>query len=89
MNTENKKKLDYKELRLTDDYQYPSEEEQEEKQEEKQGEKQEEEQEKETISDVNKFKEWVNKQEKGINTESFKRYFSIQRPSSTLKYLYK
>ena len=30
MNTENKKKLDYKKLRLTDDYQYPSEEEREE-----------------------------------------------------------
>ena len=30
LNTENKKKLDYKKLRLTDDYQYPSEEEQEE-----------------------------------------------------------
>ena len=29
LDTENKKKLDYKKLRLSDDYQYPSEEEQE------------------------------------------------------------
>ena len=29
LSTENKKKLDYKKLRLSDDYQYPSEEEQE------------------------------------------------------------
>ena len=47
LDTKNRQKLDYKKLRLSDDYQYPSEEEQEKKQEEKQEEK--------TISGVNKF----------------------------------
>ena len=43
LDTKNRQKLDYKKLRLSDDYQYPSEEEQEKKQEEK------------TLSGVNKF----------------------------------
>ena len=43
-----KKKLDYKQLRLSDDYWYSSDEGQEEKQEEKQDEKQDEKQEKKT-----------------------------------------
>ena len=47
LDTKNRQKLDYKKLRLSDDYQYLSEEEQEKKQEEKQEEK--------TISGVNKF----------------------------------
>ena len=76
LETKNREKLDYKKLRLGDDYQYPSQEEQEKKQEE------------ETISDVNKFNERVNKQETGINTELFKKHFKIQRPSDMLKYLY-
>ena len=80
LDTKNREKLDYKKLRLGDDYQYPSEEEQEKKQEEKQ--------EEETISDVNKFYERVNKPETGINTELFKKHFKIQRPSDMLKYHY-
>ena len=47
LDTKNRQKLDYKKLRLSDDYQYLSEEEQEKKQEEKQEEK--------TISGMNKF----------------------------------
>ena len=50
LNTKNRIKLNYKKLRLTDNYDYPSEEEQEEKL-------------KETITDVNKFNEWINKEE--------------------------
>ena len=76
LETKNREKLDYKKLRLGDDYQYPSQEEQEKKQEE------------ETISDVNKFNERVNKQETGINTELFKKHFKIQRPSDMVKYQY-
>ena len=50
--------------------------------------KYEKEEEEETIFNVNKFNEWVNKQETSINTELFKKHFKIQRPSDMLKYLY-
>ena len=80
LSTKNRIKLDYKKLRLSDDYLYSSE---EEKQKEEQEEKQ-----KETITDANKFNEWVNKQETNINTELFKKYFKIQKLSDMLKYLY-
>ena len=72
LDKENRKRLDYKKLKLTDDYQYPPEEEQEE----------------ETISDVNKFNEWVDKEETDIKTKLFKKHFKIQRPGDMLKYLY-
>ena len=39
-----------------------------------------EEEEEETITDANKFREWVNKQEKYINNELFKNCFKNQRP---------
>ena len=48
-----------------------------------------EEEEEVTISDANKFNEWVNKQETKINKELFKNYFSFQTPSALLKDLYK
>ena len=76
LDKKNRKRLDYKKLKLTDDYQYLPEEEQEEKQEE------------ETIFDVNKFNEWVNKEETDIKTKLFKKHFKIQRPGDMLKYLY-
>ena len=55
----------------------------EKKQEEKQEEKRE-----ETIFDMNKFNEWVNKQEIDINTELFTKHFKFQRLSNMFKYLY-
>ena len=82
LGTKNRIKLDYKKLRHADIYDYPSEEEQEEKQEE-----QEEKQQEETISDVNKFNEWINKQETDINLELFKKHFNFQRPSDIFNYL--
>ena len=56
LSTKNKKKFDYKKLRLSDNYLYLSEEEQEEEQEEQ------EKQNKKT-TDLNKFNEWINKKE--------------------------
>ena len=50
LNTKNRKKLDYKKLKLSDDYQYSSEEEQKEKHEEEQKKKQDEEQEEKKIT---------------------------------------
>ena len=67
LNAKNRIKLDYKKLRLSDDYQYSSEEE-EKKQEEK------------TISDSNAFNEQINKEETCINTELFKNILIFKDP---------
>ena len=40
-------------------------------------------------TDVNTFHEWINKEETDINRELFKKHFTLQRPSSMFKYLYK
>ena len=82
LDTRNRIKYDYKKLKLTDYYQYLSEEEHEEEQEEEQEEKQE-----ETISDVNKFNKWINQKEKSINTEIFTKHFNFQRPSDMFNFL--
>ena len=76
LNTENKKKLDDKKLRLSDDL-YSCEEGQEEEQEEK------------TITDVTAFNEQINKEETGTNIELFKNFFNFQRSSDISKFLYK
>ena len=50
---------------------------------------QEKEQEKEpVITDANAFNEWINKKEKDINQELFRKHFNFQRPSEMLKFLY-
>ena len=38
---------------------------------------------------MSKFNEWVNKKERGKRNEIFQKYFSFQRPSDMLKYLYR
>ena len=48
-----------------------------------------EQQEEETITDANKFNEWVNKEETKINKELFKIYFPFQTPSALFKDLCK
>ena len=86
LDTRNRIKYDYKKLKLTDYYQYLSEEEHEEEQEEEQEGEQEEKQE-ETISDVSKFNKWINKKETSINTEIFTKHFNFQRPSDMFNFL--
>ena len=85
LNTKNKKVFYYEKLRLTDDYQYESEEEEQEEKEQQTSKK--EPPKKLTKDDVSNFSEWVNKKEKGINTEIFQKHFSFQRPSAMLKSL--
>ena len=77
-----KKMFDYKELRLSDNYLYSSEEEQEEKQ--KEQEKQD-----EKTTDLNEFNGQINMKEPDINKEIFKNYFFFQTPSELSKNLYK
>ena len=65
LDTKNKKKLNYKKLRLTDDYQYLSEKEEQE----------------ETKTDMNEISKYIAEEETNINKELFKRHFNFQRPS--------
>ena len=88
LDTENRKKLDYKKLRLTDDYQYPSEEEDEQQQQTSKEFNKKEPLEKQTETDFDKLNEQIIKEEKEINEELFKNYFNFQRPTTLLKALY-
>ena len=75
LSTKDKKKLDYKQLRFSDNYQYSSEEEQE-----KQGEK--------TV-DPSEFNKQIIEEETDINDDLFNKYFKFQRPSDMLMLLNK
>ena len=73
MDAENKKQLDYKKLRLTDDYQYPPEEETSEKL---------------TKTDFDELNEEIIEEETKINEELFKKYFVLEKTTDILKKLY-
>ena len=73
-------------MRLTDDYQYVSEEEQQQQTSKNLDKK--ELPKKPTKDDLSEFNEWVNKKETGINRELFKKNFNFQRPSEMLKTVY-
>ena len=64
-------------MRLTDGYQYESEEEKKEEQQTSKNEPLK----KPTKDDVSNFNEWVNRKETDINYELFKMHFKFQRPS--------
>ena len=74
-------------MRLTDDYQYESEEEKKEQKEQQTSKK--EPLKKSTKDDVNNSNEWVNKKETDINYELFQKHFKFQKPSDMLKPVYK
>ena len=76
-------------MRLTDDYQYKSEEEKEEKKQTTKKPDKKEAPKKSLKDDVSQFNKWVNEKERGINYELFKKHFKFQRPSDMLKDLYK
>ena len=67
LDAKNKKKLDYKKLRLSDNYLYSSEEEQEEQEEQKKLD--------EKTTDLNKLNEWIIEEEIDLNEELFKKIF--------------
>ena len=90
LNTKSKKLFHYKKLRLTDDYQNDSAEEEEEKEQKTSKELDEKEPPKKpTKDDVSKFNECVNKKEADINIEIFRKNFSYQGLSDMLKDLCK
>ena len=85
LSAKNKIKLNYKQLKLSDEYLYSSEEKQE-KQEEEQ-EKQDKKTGKKTI-DTDEYIEWmINKEDEHVNQEIFQKYFKIQKPSLIYKVL--
>ena len=75
LDAKNKKKLDYKKLRLSDHYLHSSEEEQEGQE--------------KTKTDMNEIIKYIAKEEIDLNEELFKKYFNFQRPSDMLMYLNK
>ena len=91
-----KKKLDYKKLRLSDNYLYSSEEEQEEQEEQKEifpiksdDKTKQETSKKPTKDDMIALNKWINDEEIDLSEELFKKYFKIQRPIDMLMYLNK
>ena len=85
LSAKNKTKLNYKQLKLSDEYLYSSEEKQE-KQEEEQ-EKQDKKAGKKTI-DTDEYIEWmINKGEAHVNNEIFEKYLKLQKPSLMYKVL--
>ena len=77
----NKKKLHYKQLKISSDYQYSSDEEQEE-QEEKKDEKQEKQEEE---SEESKFLKYIENKSEGISYILFNYYFNFLKPSYLAK----
>ena len=73
-------------MRLTDDYQYQSEEKRKQQTSKKLDKK--DLPKKPAKDDFNEFNEWVNREETGINHDLFQKHFSFQRPSDMLKTIY-
>ena len=77
MSAKNKKKLDYKQLKISGDYQYSSDEEQEEQ----------EKQDKKPFDPKENIKWMINKEDTHVNKEIFKKYFQLESPSLMYKVL--
>ena len=86
LNDKDTKKFDYTKLRLTDDYEYESEE--EEKETDKKPDKKEPPK-KPTEDSAKELSELVNKEETDMNRELFQKNFNFSRPSAMLRELYR
>ena len=85
LSAKNKKKLDYKHLKISGDYLYSSDEEQEEQKEQEEQEKQD-----KKPFDLEENIEWViNKEDTHVSKEIFKKYLQLESPSLMYKVLYK
>ena len=83
LSVKNKKKLDYKQLKIIGDYRYLSDEEQEEQEEQKEQEKQD----KKPFDLEGKIEWMINKEEAHVNEEVFQKYFKLQKPRLMYKVL--
>ena len=81
------KKFNYTKLRLTDDYQYESENKEKQEQTSKKSNKKEPPK-KPRKTDVKELNELIIKKETGINRELSKKYFNFEMPTAVLKALY-
>ena len=81
------KKFNYTKLRLTDDYQYESENKEKQEQISKKSNKKEPPK-KPKKTDVKELNELIIKKETGINRELSKKYFNFEMPTAVLKALY-
>ena len=89
MRAKNKKKLDYKQLRLSDNYLYSSEEEKEEEQEKLEEKQEDKKKQDKKPFDLDEVIEWmINKERAPINNELFKKYFKVQKTIVMYKVLY-
>ena len=88
LSAKNKKKLDCKQLKISGDYWYPSDEKQEEQEEQEKQEKQEEKQEKQKEeSEESKFLKYIKNKSEVINYVWFNYYFDFIQPSDLAKKL--
>ena len=85
MSAKKKKKLDYKQLRLSDDYWYKFEEEQEEEQEKQEEQEEQKKQHKKPFNPEEVIEWMINREKLPINNELFKKHFKLQKP--TLMYI--
>ena len=85
MSAKKKKKLDYKQLRLSDDYWYTFEEEQEEEQEKQEEQEEQKKQHKKPFNPEEVIEWMINREKLPINNELFKKHFKLQKP--TLMYI--
>ena len=85
MSEKKKKKLDYKQLRLSDDYWYTFEEEQEEEQEKQEEQEEQKKQHKKPFNPEEVIEWMINREKLPINNELFKKHFKLQKP--TLMYI--
>ena len=91
LSAKNKKKLDYKQLKISGDYRYSSDEEQEEQEEQKEQEEQEKQEEKQEKqkeeSEESKFLKYIENKSEGISYILFNYYFNFLKPSYLAKKL--
>ena len=85
MSAKKKKQLDYKQLRLSDDYWYTFEEEQEEEQEKQEEQEEQKKQHKKPFNPEEVIEWMINREKLPINNELFKKHFKLQKP--TLMYI--
>ena len=75
-----KKKLDYKQLKISDDYRYSSDEEQEEQEEQKEQEERKK-QDKKPFHPEENIEWMINKENTHVSKEIFRKYFQLESPS--------
>ena len=88
LSAKNKKKLDYKHLKISSDYRYSSDEEQEEEQEEQEEKQEKQEEKQKDESEESTFLKYIENKSKDISYLLFNYYFNFLKPSDLAKALF-